>query len=139
MNEELRASLEEAAVKGYTLSQVPKWHFLFLENTEMLSSLKELCGEKCSYDSGIAVFGSKRDWPSCIDACSALNRMAEVSSGVLSEAMRKWMLREEAGELLEALGVPEGYVCLGVLLIDVQEEHPLPSRKIRWNVFSYMK
>ncbi len=142
MDDRQRTELEHAALNGCPFEQPPRWHFLFIENPEILQEMEALFPEE-RREKGITdavIAFSARSASSAADAGAALNRMYEAASSAcrFSDSFTVFFSRREAEALKEAFGVPEGYVCAGALVFSAPSEEK-PEVPLRWDVFSYMK
>lgn len=143
MDDALRTSLEHAAISGRTFEPVPRWHFLFLENRDILQDLLKLLpgnGTEEDITDAVAAF-SDRSAAAAADACAGLNRMftaAEDNGCRFSEEVLQVFSGTHAEALKEALGVPKDYMCIGAIVFG-ENISPGEREAVKWDIFSYMK
>ena len=143
MDDALRTSLEHAAVGGRTFEPAPRWHFLFLENRDILQDLLRLLpGSEAAEDvtDAVAAF-SGRSAADAADACAGLNRMFAAAGDTgcrFSEELLRIFSGTHSQSLKEALGVPSDYMCIGAIVFG-ENVSPAEPEAVKWDIFSYMK
>ena len=145
MNDELRQQVESAVLGSSTFIPDPDWHFVFIENPEILSGLLELIPgmETTEKQECLLSFSAFNDIASRADSASALYRACTILNAActasFSELLAMYFNIPEGKPIAAAFGVPEGYVCTGALLINQKSRTNEETPAIRWDVFSYIR
>ena len=144
MEDTLRSELEEAALGALTFQPAPAWFFLFLEEAPATASLFELVDgfDAAEHTEAIVAFAVSHDAASFNDAAAALYRMRWTAkdrcSVEFSTPLTAFFQMPATIKIREALGIPEGYACVGALRLDPGTTE-LPEEEPKWNVFSYVR
>lgn len=143
MDDALRASLEHAVIGGRTFEPAPRWHFLFLENRDILKDLLRLLPDNEAEEDitdAVAAF-SDRSAAAAADACAGLNRMFAAAGDAgcrFSEDLLRVFSGPHSQSLKEALGVPADYMCIGAIVF-TENMSPAEQEAVKWDIFSYLK
>ena len=145
MEDRVRQLCEQSIMQGSVFEPDPRWHFLFLENPDILHSLTEFFPEGKRPEGVrdiLAAFAERSSVSAACDACAALSRVKQTMQEArvdcrFSESFTLFFSKRDISQLKEAFGIPADYLCAGVLVFtgNPPEEtiHPLS-----WDVFSYM-
>ncbi|MBR2676253.1 MAG: hypothetical protein IKE28_05010 [Solobacterium sp.] len=147
MDDGLRQEYESLILHSGTFERDPKWHFVFLENQEILQGLLELLPELETADAEEALLGFAEagSYEAVADTAAALWRVFTVSkerqAPQFSVALTRYFQTKESQRIAAAFGVPEGYVCAGALLFwnSADTSGPALEADVQWNVFSYIR
>ena len=144
MNEAQRQQLESVIVQSRTFRANPEWHFVFIENPEILNPLLELIPglEGVTAEDAVLAFAASGSMGARADASAALYRVyctAENPAGRFCEPLTMYFNIPQGQRIAAAFGVPEGYVCTGALLFSGTPEPENHSEEIKWDVFSCIR
>ena len=148
MDETFRQEYESLILHSGTFERDPQWHFVFIENPEILKGLLELLPGMETVKAGEALLGFARAgaYDSAADTAAALWRVYTVSKErqhpQFSPELTRYFRMKESQRIAAAFGVPEGYLCEGALLF-LNEDTDTPCKTseedVQWNVFSYIR
>jgi len=143
MEDKFRAECESAILHSRTFGDEPDWHFVFIENPEILASLLELIPgmEAVRGSDALLGFAKRGSFETQADVASALYRVfciAEETPCAYSEPLTLYFNIPEGQKLAAAFGVPHGYSCVGALLFPGNETIA-SEPEAKWNVFSYIR
>ncbi len=147
MDNAQRKEYESLILHSETFEQDPNWHFVFIENSEILSGLLELLPEMSEGTAHEALLGFARvgDCGAAADTAAALYRVycvaGEYTEIQYSSHLTQYFQTAASRRIAEAFGVPERYLCTGALLFFEETDalQQTAKKEVQWNVFSYIR
>ena len=144
MEDTLRNDCESAILHSKPFGPHPDWHFMWIENPEILASLLELIPgmEEISGTDALLGFARRGSFLAEAETAAALYRVfcltQETTPCDFSEPLTLYFHIPEGQKIAAAFGVPQGFVCVGALLFSGARQ-ALTETEPDWTVFSYVR